>query len=137
MMLWLKGAFTPQQIRDRIMSTNTPFQKALVDYLESAHRGEFITGSMDEVKLKVPMPREGRKGIHAIKTQDDHIKIPIGYKDPTQTLPKEPPPTCTLHTNIENNCIACSNLSNWWNEFDNTVDDLLYRSNIHKCRMAN
>ncbi|KAF9471126.1 hypothetical protein BDN70DRAFT_767799, partial [Pholiota conissans] len=136
MMLWIKGAFTPQQIRDRIMSHDTPFQKALISYLESAHQGEFITGSMDEIKAKVPMPQEGRKGVHSIKTNEPCSTILPGYKDPTQTLPSQPPPLCTLHSDNVEHCDACLKHKQWWELFDETVDDLLCRSNIHKCRMA-
>jgi len=34
------------------MDPNSDFQKKIVEYLESVHVGEFMTGTMDEVKNK-------------------------------------------------------------------------------------
>ena len=115
MLLWLKGALTPQEIRDRIMDPNSDFQQKMVEYLESVHVGEFLTGSLDEVKQRV-------------ETEKDQNKL---YNDPTQTLPEAPPPFCT-----EKNCNGCSDckkLQSWWTRFRNTVDDLVSRSNMHDC----
>ena len=53
MLLWLRGSLSPQEIRDRIMDPNSDFQKAFVEYLESVHIGEFMTGTMDDVKANV------------------------------------------------------------------------------------
>src|ERR1700679_3872042 len=50
MLLWLKGSLSPQEIRDRIMDPTSDFQQKMVEYLESVHLGEFMTGSIDEVK---------------------------------------------------------------------------------------
>ncbi len=46
MLLWIDGALSPQDIRDRIMKSNSKFQLELVKYLESCHMGEFMTGNM-------------------------------------------------------------------------------------------
>jgi hypothetical protein len=35
------------------MDPNSDFQKKIVEYLESVHVGEFMTGTMDEVKEQV------------------------------------------------------------------------------------
>jgi len=35
------------------MDPNSDFQKRIVEYLESVHVGEFMTGTMDEVKEQV------------------------------------------------------------------------------------
>ena len=50
MLLWIRGALTPQEIRDQIMDPESDFQKKVVEYLESVHMGEFITGSLEDVK---------------------------------------------------------------------------------------
>jgi hypothetical protein len=50
MWLWIKGALTPQEICDQIMDPKTDFQKKMVEYLESVDMGEFITGSLEDVK---------------------------------------------------------------------------------------
>jgi hypothetical protein len=55
------------------------------------------------------------------------------YRDPTQTLPDPPPEytECKCHE-----CESCKNTANWWKKFRNTVDDLILRSNVHKCRTS-
>ena len=53
MLLWILNSLSPQEIRDQMMDTNSNFQKRIVEYLESVHVGEFMTGSMYEVKEKV------------------------------------------------------------------------------------
>src|ERR1700719_1302370 len=52
LLLWIRGAFTPQEIRDKIMDPNSDFQKKLVEYLESVHAGEFFEGTKEEVKIR-------------------------------------------------------------------------------------
>jgi len=52
MLLWIRGALTPQEIRDRIMDPDSDFQKKMVEYLESVHMGEFITGTLEDMKKK-------------------------------------------------------------------------------------
>ena len=115
MLLWLIGCLTPQEIRDKIMDPKSEFQQKIVEYLESVHVGEFLTGSMDEVKQKVDTE----------KTQNKD------YTDPTQTLPEPPPPRCD--DNNCNNCMNCKNLESWWTRFKYTVDDLILHSNVHNC----
>src|SRR5277367_253180 len=94
MLLWLYGCLTPQEIRDKILDPNSDFQTKLVQYLESVHIGEFLTGTMDEVKSKV-----------------DQSSKSDTYKVPTQTLPERPPPLCDA---IHDNCDNCMKLDTWW-----------------------
>jgi len=47
------NSLSPQEIRDKIMDPNSEFQKEMVEYLESVHVGEFMTGTVDEVKDQV------------------------------------------------------------------------------------
>ena len=55
------------------------------------------------------------------------------YKDPTETLPQSPPPLCKLKHNQDEGCDECDELVHWWKYFDNVVDDLVSKSNIHNC----
>jgi hypothetical protein len=116
MLLWILNSLSPQEIRDRIMDPNSDFQKRIVEYLESVHVGEFMTGTMDEVKEKV----------------DENMKAKE-YRDPTQTLPDAPPEPTDCDCN---KCESCENTASWWQNFKNTVDDLILRSNVHKCRTS-
>ena len=54
-----------------------------------------------------------------------------GYRDPTETLP-EAPPSAYRNTPSENFDERTS-IESWWSQFRATVNDLLLRSNIHKC----
>jgi len=91
------------------MDVNSDFQKKMVEYLESLCIGEFLTGSKANVSKRV----------------DSKSKLPE-YHDPTYTLPNPPPPPCSSDTD------SCSDETKaWWIQFENTVDDLLLRSNQH------
>ena len=84
------------------MDSNSDFQKAFVEYLESVHIGEFMTGTMEEVKTKVAQNS---------KNED--------YRDPTQTRPEMPPPMCKdIHDfTSDNTCRNCKQLRSWWGRF--------------------
>ena len=58
LLLWIKGAFSPQEIRDKIMDSSSDFKKKLVEYLESVHIGEFLTGTKKEVEDKLKAEKE-------------------------------------------------------------------------------
>ena len=113
MLLWILNSLSPQEIRDCIINTNSDLQKRMVEYLESVHVGEFMTGTMDEVNEQVN---------ENMNTKD--------YRDPTQTLP-DAPPEPTEHDC--NKCESCEITANWWQNYKYTVDDLILRSNVHKC----
>jgi hypothetical protein len=116
LLLWIKAAFSPQEIRDKILDPNSDFQQKIVEYLESVHVGEFLTGTKEEVEEKFKAERE--------QNED--------YQDPTQTLPELPPPLCKKGDCAS--CCDCENITSWWNKFKNVVDDLILRSNVHNCR---
>ena len=104
------------------MDLKLDFQRKLVQYLESCHIGEYMTGTQSEVLEKV--------NGYALDPQ---------YKDPTQTLPEEPPAECS-NVHHENpgkigskSCEKCDGCKAWHTIFQKTVDDLLSRSNIHNC----
>ena len=116
MVLWIINSLTPQDIRDKIMHEDSAFQKSIVEYLESVHIGEFLTGSHCEVQQNV-----------------SNNMIQCDYINPTESLPVPPPSKCR---NIFEcgSCINCNDLKEWRINFHNTVDDILLRSNIHTCR---
>jgi Helitron helicase-like domain at N-terminus len=116
MLIWIVSSLSPQQIRDKIMNPNSDFQCKIIDYLESVHVGEFLTGTLDEVKNKV--------------TQ---LTTNISYKNPTEVLPLAPPTVCISHDVKSNDCNQCANLDIWWNQFNNTVDNIVLSTNVHNC----
>jgi len=103
LLLWISGSLTPQELRDKIMDPNSDFQKKMVEYLESLCVGQFLTGSKSEVS-------------HKISETSGHPE----YKNPTFTLPESPSDFCSEVDRVA-----------WWKSFDNTVDDLLLKSNLH------
>ena len=116
LLLWIKGALSPQEIRDRIMDPSSDFQKCIVEYLESVHKGELYGGSFEDIQAQC----------------QDAKKNNPEYKDPTHTMPIPPPPLCK--NKGCNKCLRCTNLKVWQGKFHATTDDLLSRSNHHRCR---
>jgi hypothetical protein len=134
LLLWIAGALSPQEIRDRLVSQDSVFQQELIQYLESVHQGEFLTGTMDSVRASVPMQKECHGGIHAVlQEQQPTASLPSvpGYKDPTQTLPRPAPSRCPNTSACD--CAICQSNGDWWKDYYTTVDDLLLKSNIHRC----
>ena len=116
MLIWLMGNLTAQEMRQRILDPNSEWKQHLISWLESCHIGEFMTGSQVEVLNKVA----------------EHAKSD-SYRDPTETLPQPPPKLCTLIHTYPNECKRCSEWNKWWDYFENTVDDIVSKSNIHNC----
>ncbi|KIK66558.1 hypothetical protein GYMLUDRAFT_106006, partial [Collybiopsis luxurians FD-317 M1] len=46
MLLWIKGAYSPQKIQDKLLDSNSDFSQHLIAYLNSAFSGDFIAGSL-------------------------------------------------------------------------------------------
>ncbi|KZT22535.1 hypothetical protein NEOLEDRAFT_1025068, partial [Neolentinus lepideus HHB14362 ss-1] len=112
---WIANSLSPQEIRERMMDKNSEFRVKMVQYLEGAHKGEFIDNSKDQVAVDV--------SYHASNPR---------YQDPTQTLPKPPPYSCSHELN--QHCNTCQESETWWMKFKDTVNDILLKSNVHqKC----
>ncbi|RXW14064.1 hypothetical protein EST38_g11791 [Candolleomyces aberdarensis] len=58
MLIWVTSALTPQEVRDRLLGEDSEFKQGLVAYLESCHQGEFINGSLDEVRSRFSSRKE-------------------------------------------------------------------------------
>ena len=116
MLLWIRGSHTPDETRSKIINPDSDFRLKLVEYLESAHAGDFLLKDRTEVEEDVQAA-----------TQD------IGYHDPTETLPESPPSESICHDTPMNDCEQCTSIKSWWSKFRATVNDLLLKSNVHKC----
>ncbi|KAJ7088933.1 hypothetical protein C8R44DRAFT_649222, partial [Mycena epipterygia] len=132
MLLWIKNALSPQEIRERVLEPDGAFQKDMIAYLEACHVGEFLTGTLAEVKAKVPYHNKQRQGLHDVIFNEVMTAAPVRYEDPTQTLPVAPPPLCKECIGLL--CENCNDIRNWWVSYEETVDDLILRSNVHSCR---
>src|ERR1700732_553803 len=111
MLLWILNSLSPQEIRDRVMDPNSDFQKKIVEYLESVHVGEFMTGTMEEVKEQVDENMNAKEN-----------------RETTQALPDAPPEPKDCDCNKSE---SCKNTTNWWQNFKNTMYDLILRSIVH------
>ncbi|KAI0358879.1 hypothetical protein OH77DRAFT_1396241, partial [Trametes cingulata] len=113
MLIWIQNVLTPQEICEKIMDPSSDFQKAMVEYLESVHIGEFMTGTMESVGKRL--------------AEEDH-KNPSRVP-PTETLPEAPPEKCAH--DAQSDCAKCQDYMSWWDRFKHTVDEILYLSNRH------
>ena len=52
------------------------------------------------------------------------------YVDPTNTLPSAPPEKCDKQCK---QCSMCIANRIWWEKFPNIVDEIMLKSNVHKC----
>jgi hypothetical protein len=53
--LWILNALSPQDICNRLLNDDSKFQRSLIQYLEGCHTGDFLTGSLEHVKSKIPV----------------------------------------------------------------------------------
>ena len=65
------------------------------------------------------------------------MKKEPNYSDPTMILPVPPPDPCKIHAEpevgIEIACHSCAASLRWNKNYEDVVDDILLRSNVHKC----
>ena len=113
LLLWIENSLTPQEIRDKLQSNNSVFQSSIINYLESCHVGQFLTGTLDDVSARI-----------ALSQQQGN------YTNPTETLPSAPLSRCE---NKCNTCEQCNTHNKWWDTFPHVVDDIVIKSNVHKC----
>jgi hypothetical protein len=90
----------------------------MVGYIESIYKSEFFNGQAADVNQRVK------------EAQLNDAE----YLDPTKTMPVPPPELCT--ESQCGSCEKCEKLKSWWSQFRQTVDDLVFCSNVHSCRMS-
>ncbi|KDR72373.1 hypothetical protein GALMADRAFT_46256, partial [Galerina marginata CBS 339.88] len=123
MLLWISGSLTPQQIRDKLINRDKAFQAALIEYLEDAHTGDFLTGSMEDIKERV-------YNNNTSETDESSVDI----HDPTLFLPTMPPKIC--NSDLCTGCPKCQQTKAWINSYQSEVDNIVLRSNVHSCRAS-
>ena len=64
------------------------------------------------------------------KNQANPFRVP-----PTETLPSIPPTKCEHKQQAD--CIQCAQFKEWWAQYTEEVDELLYLSNVHSCVTRN
>ncbi|KAJ7710250.1 hypothetical protein B0H16DRAFT_1207266, partial [Mycena metata] len=118
LLLYIKGALPPQEIRNRLMTEGSEFEKSLITYLEAVHVGEFHNGDLATMQAKYPVPTDTNST----------------YQNPTLMMPVPPPSWCKDKKCSE--CKRCVQRANWWSNFWETTDDLMVKSNIHTHHQA-
>ncbi|KAK0447510.1 hypothetical protein EV421DRAFT_1686130, partial [Armillaria borealis] len=116
LVLWIRNALSPQEIRDRLLGGDSEFQRRLIEYLEAAHTGDYFTGTQDQVK-------------------EDRFRSSLkeDYTDPTENLPEPPPQACPC---VDEQCVQCKQNDSWWQYFRKMVDHIICTVNVHKCSAA-
>ena len=130
LLVWVVNAISPLQIRERLLAGDEDFQKALLNYLESCQKGEFLTGSMDDMKRRFTADTHS-EGIHAL--HEDGVTRTADNQDPTLLFPIPPPSECCSDGKGTAICDGCDRCDAWWTSFESTVDHLLFKCNVHRC----
>ncbi len=117
MLILIENSLSPQEIRNRIMDPTSDFQKKMIDYLESAHMAEYIESDVQNVRDDMA-DREAQPG----------------YENPTELLPSSPPSFCECNVD---SCAACKQYHDWKEDYNSTVNDILFRIHRHTCSKNN
>ncbi|KAJ3823870.1 hypothetical protein F5880DRAFT_1445311, partial [Lentinula raphanica] len=110
-LIFSKKDISPLEMKNLLLDPSSTFQQQLISYIESVRVGEFLTGSKDTVKSSIS---------HAEKMDD--------YISPELTLPIFPPSSCDCNVPT---CLSCLSYMEWFKKYQHTVDDLLFKSNLH------
>lgn len=121
-LVWIRGALSPQEIRDRLMDGDSDFQKALIAYLEGCHQGEFMNETFENVQQK------------KTDNENNKHKPDSSYRTPLETLPLPPPSDVCRNKGGCVRCPACVALDEWRGQFKDVVNDILIRCHLHVCR---
>ncbi|SJL13074.1 uncharacterized protein ARMOST_16511 [Armillaria ostoyae] len=114
MIIWLCNSLSPQQVKERLLAGDSIFQRELIAYLESVHKGDYLTGPQVTVS-------EMR---HADTLQP-------GYVNHTEVLPVTPLAHCST-----DGCDECSkgdSTNTWWSYYKQVVDTIVNKCNVHSC----
>ncbi|KAJ3729845.1 hypothetical protein C8R42DRAFT_570033, partial [Lentinula raphanica] len=115
-LIFSKKNISPLEMKNLLLDPSTDFQKRLIAYIESVRIGEFLTGSKDHVKSVV-----------------SNAETSPNYISPELTLPTPPPLPCECKSIT---CTSCTDYRKWFESYQTTVDDLLFKSNLHDCFRA-
>ncbi|KAJ3764372.1 hypothetical protein EV360DRAFT_31596, partial [Lentinula raphanica] len=115
-LIFSKNNISPLEMKNHLLDPSSDFQKRLISYIESVRVGEFLTGSKEHVKTIVSKLEESDN-----------------YVSPELTLPVSPPASCNC---LSPACIVCKEYTEWYMRYQSTIDDLLFKSNLHDCFRA-
>ncbi|ESK93954.1 hypothetical protein Moror_12947 [Moniliophthora roreri MCA 2997] len=118
LLLWIKGSLSPEDIRKKLLDGESSFEHKFVEYLKSVFSGDFIDSNHQDVT----------------KTVDEDSKSK-DYHDPTETLLQSPLQKCPAHPlgRPHTGCLPCTQHLAWHKHYKHTVNDLILKSNHHRC----
>ena len=116
-LIWVRKAMTPQQIRDRILSGDSAFLQALVEYLEAAHVGEFSKPLSDVQKDIL------QRKVVETPFVDLQLQMPV------------PSPSCSCRCDLPT-CQSCIKFNQWFAKYNTDCDQLASKLNAHICKSA-
>lgn len=116
LLIWIANAFSPQQVRDTIL-TDIDFRARLLCWLESCHRGDFHTGTDQQIHDRL-LP----SAVSYAADEGEFLDIEdyLLARDPVTCLPRPPPATDDAAAVAE-----------WHAEMLTTADNIVYLSNRH------
>lgn len=56
MLVWIQEGISPDEIWQKLLDPDSDFQKCLIQYLETVHAGELMTGTKEDVEASVKLP---------------------------------------------------------------------------------
>ncbi|KDQ50649.1 hypothetical protein JAAARDRAFT_106286, partial [Jaapia argillacea MUCL 33604] len=132
LLLWITNTLTPQEIRDKLMSRDNDFEKAMIDYLENSHMGVFLDATMNEVAHKVKSKNYNMK--HELNSNEMDTEKEPDVPSEAYLFPIKPPVECKKRQCM--GCSQCTKTNNWMAAFKNTVNHLVYHLNRHICQIG-
>ncbi|KAI0355692.1 hypothetical protein OH77DRAFT_1361593, partial [Trametes cingulata] len=112
-LIWIRGALSPQDIRDRLLD-EPEFEGKLIRWLEDCHVGDFLTAKGHE--LAQGLEEEYLQHLPDGKTRLS-TRLKQSVRDPATTLPA--PPSCE-HADAE-----------WFSRLARETDEIVFCSNRH------
>ncbi|KAJ3963446.1 hypothetical protein EV361DRAFT_766898, partial [Lentinula raphanica] len=112
-LIFNRKLLSPQQIKDRLLDPNSPFQQQLIAHIDSIRKGEFFAGTKEDVRSLIEKLEQ----------------IP-GYISPERTLPVSAPASCNCD---KEHCSQCLLYQTWLQTYHTQIDDILFKSNLHNC----
>ncbi|KAJ7101101.1 hypothetical protein C8R44DRAFT_536780, partial [Mycena epipterygia] len=136
MLLYIEGTLSPQEIRDQLSIPGSRFEKALIQYLEGSHVGEFHQANMATMesicgpRVKHPVPK-----VTVLGELKESTKTATIDQKAALSMPEPPPADCQADEDC-GSCKRCAALATWWDRFWTRTNELVYLVNVHVHRRA-
>ncbi|KAI0662236.1 hypothetical protein C8Q70DRAFT_875828, partial [Cubamyces menziesii] len=122
MLLWISNCPSPQELRDRLLHDET-FRRALIEWLESCHQGQYSVGDERDIGARIKERRRVQNNAdmdHEVLFELEQEAIEGTYRDPVTTLPRRPPLDRDSNT-----------AEQWFFSVCEETDEIVYLCNRH------